>query len=59
METQISPQAMINYNDSKQNILWDPLTIDASIHGSNLEDFTDNGIQVFFYEEPEYKEISI
>jgi hypothetical protein len=59
METQISPQSLINYKESKQNILWDPMTIDASIHGSNLDDFTDNSVQVFFYEEPDYKEMSV
>jgi hypothetical protein len=35
------------------------MTIDASIHGSNLEDFTDNTVQIFFYEDPDYKEMSI
>jgi hypothetical protein len=35
------------------------MNIDASIHGANLEDFTDNSVQVFFYEDPDYKELSI
>jgi hypothetical protein len=34
------------------------MTIDASIHGSNLGDFTDNSVQIFFYEDPDYKEMS-
>lgn len=34
------------------------MNIDASIHGSNVADFTDNSVQVFFYEDPDYKEIS-
>lgn len=49
---------MINYKETEQNILWDAMSIDASIHGSNLEDFTDNGVQVFFYEDPDYKDLS-
>ena len=32
--------------------------MDASIYGDEVSDFTDNGIQLFYYEEPEYKEIS-
>jgi hypothetical protein len=35
------------------------MTIDASIHGGNIADFTDNSVQIFFYEDPDYKEMSI
>jgi hypothetical protein len=40
----------MNYEDGK-NILWDPITIDASVHGN---DFTDNNVNVWYYEEPDY-----
>jgi len=33
--------------------------IDASIHGASVADFTDNNVQIFFYEDPDYKELSI
>ena len=33
--------------------------MDASIYGSEVNDFTDNGVQLFYYEEPEYKELNV
>lgn len=35
------------------------MSIDASIHGASVNDFTDNGVQIYFYEEPDYKELSV
>jgi hypothetical protein len=58
IETQISPQSLINYKENDQNILWDAMYIDASIHGTSVSDFTDNNVQLFFYEEPDYKELT-
>ena len=59
IETYINPQSIINYKENDQNILWDAMSIDASIHGGNFNDFTDNGVQIFFYEDPDYKELSV
>jgi len=33
------------------------MDIDASLIGDS--EFTDNGVQVFYYEDPDYKELSI
>ena len=35
------------------------MTIDASINGLTLNDFTDNGVEIFYYEEPDYSNMSI
>jgi IPT/TIG domain len=59
IETTVYPQALINYKENDQGIMWDPMSIDASIHGESLSDFTDNGVQIFFYEEPDFKELTI
>lgn len=58
LETTTFPQALVNYKDSEQNVLWDPINIEASVYGSGESDFTDNGVQIFYYEEPDYKELS-
>lgn len=39
-------------------MLWDPIDIDASIYGNNINDFTDNNVQIYYYEEPEYGRIT-
>lgn len=59
IETYIYPQSIINYKENDQNILWDAMSIDASIHGASVNDFTDNGVQIYFYEDPDYKELSV
>lgn len=58
LRTTTIPQSLVNYND-QSNVLWDAIYIDASISGSNANDFTDNEVEVFYYEEPEYKELSV
>jgi hypothetical protein len=58
LETSTFPQALVNYKDNEQNVLWDPINIEASVYGSGESDFTDNGVQIFYYEEPDYKELS-
>ena len=35
------------------------MTVDASIYGSGVADFTDNDIEVFYYEEPDYIKLSL
>lgn len=59
LETTTFPQNVVSYKETDSNVQWDPMTIDASIYGSGVNDFTDNGVQVFYYEEPEYKELNI
>lgn len=34
------------------------MNIDASIYGTGVNDFTDNSVQVFYYEDPDYKELN-
>jgi hypothetical protein len=59
LETTTFPQALVNYKETDLNVLWDPMNIDASIYGgSNVNDFTDNSVQVFYYEEPDYGQIT-
>lgn len=35
--------------------MFDPITIDASVYGT---DFTDNNVELWYYEEPEYKSLN-
>ena len=35
------------------------MTIDASIYGSSVSDFTDNAVQVFYYEDPAFGSLSL
>jgi hypothetical protein len=49
----------VNYKETDQSILWDPMNIDASIYGSGVNDFTDNSVQLYYYEEPEYGQLSV
>jgi|JI7StandDraft_1071085.scaffolds.fasta_scaffold1116029_1 hypothetical protein len=35
--------------------MWDPMNIDASVYGN---DFTDSNINVYYYEEPSYHDLS-
>lgn len=34
------------------------MNIDASIYGNGVDDFTDNTVQLYYYEEPEYGQIT-
>ena len=34
------------------------MNIDASIYGSGVNDFTDNDVQIFYYEDPSFGELS-
>lgn len=42
---------MVNYKETGENILWDPMTIDASVYEN---DFTENNVELYYYEEPDY-----
>lgn len=44
------PQAKVLY-PNKESVMWDPMNIEVSVYSNK---FTDNRIQVFYYEEPEY-----
>jgi hypothetical protein len=45
----------MNYTGTQNNILWDPINIDASVYG---DDFTDSTVQLFYYQEPAYLGLS-
>lgn len=49
--TNTFPQHMVNYKGSNENIMWDPMTVDASVYS---EDFTESNVEIYYYEEPEY-----
>ena len=51
LETTTFPQGAMNYKDTGDNILWDPITIDASVYEN---DFTENNVELYYYEEPDY-----
>jgi hypothetical protein len=38
------------------NVLWEPINLDASVYEN---DFTDNGVQLWYYEDPDYKGLNI
>jgi len=46
LETTTFPQLVMNYKENGDNIMWDPLTIDASVYGN---DFTDNNVELWYY----------
>lgn len=48
----------MNYKENDLNVLWDPINIDAAVYGNSLNDFTDNNVEVYYYEEPDYKNLS-
>jgi len=58
LETTTFPQALVNYKN-QQNVLWDAMTIDASIYGTSLSDFTDNAVQLFYYQDPSFGSLSV
>lgn len=35
--------------------MWDPITINAAVYE---DDFTENNVELYYYEEPEYSQIS-
>ena len=35
------------------------MVIDASILGSDLSTFTNNSVLIFFYEDPDFKDVSV
>ena len=53
--TSTFPQNFMNYSGTQNNILWDPMNIDASVYG---DDFTDSTVQLFYYQEPAYLGLS-
>jgi len=55
LETATFPQSVVTYRETNENILWDPINIDASVYGN---DFTDNNVEIYYYQEPDYKELS-
>lgn len=48
------PQTIVNYLNSS-NVLWDPMNLDAAVYE---DDFTDNNVQVWYYQEPDYQGLS-
>ena len=44
----------MNYKETQTNVLWDPIHLDASVYEN---DFTENNVEVYYYEEPDYKEL--
>jgi hypothetical protein len=34
------------------------MNIDAAVYGNTANDFTDSNVQIYYYEEPDYKELS-
>jgi len=51
LETTTFPQVQVNVKETGDNILWDPMNVDASVYGN---DFTDNNVDIYYYEEPDY-----
>ena len=58
LETTTYPQALVNYNQTQVNVLWDAMYIDTSIYGSGPNDFTDNAVELFYYEDPSFTSLS-
>lgn len=58
LETATFAQSVVNYKETEYNILWDPMYIDAAVYGNAVTDFTDNNVEIYYYEEPDYKELS-
>lgn len=56
LETTTFPQKELNYENSGNNVQWDALTIEASVYEN---DFTENGIEVYYYQDPDYGKPSI
>lgn len=54
IKTRGLPQSSVSYPDG-QNIAEDPMTVDVSVYGSS---FTDNGIEVYYIYQPEYKSLN-
>lgn len=52
LETDTFPQRDVNYRESLRNVEFDPMYIDASVYGNS---FTENTVELFYYDEPEYK----
>lgn len=46
----------MNFKETETNVLWEPIYIDASVHDER--DFSNNNLIVYYYEEPEYKEVT-
>lgn len=38
--------------------MWDPMYIDAAVYGSDLIDFTDNNVEIFYYEDPSFSDLN-
>ena len=51
LETDTYPQAVMTYSSNGYNVGWDPINIDASVYGNG---FTDNNVELYYYEEPDY-----
>lgn len=46
----------MNYKGTENNVLFDPINIDASVYGN---DFTESSVEIYYYEEPAYHDLSI
>jgi hypothetical protein len=47
--TSTYPQAEVRYTDTGNSVMWDPMSIDATVIG---DEFTNNQVHVFYYENP-------
>ena len=55
LETTTYPQSTVYLKETGENILWEAMNIDASVYEN---DFTDSNVQVFYYEEPNFGDLS-
>ncbi len=55
IETPTYPQSQVTYGDTSDNIEFNPLTVEACVYGNT---FTENNIEIYYYEEPVYSKIS-
>jgi hypothetical protein len=55
LETTTHPQSIVYLKETGENILWEAMNIDASVYEN---DFTDSNVQLFYYEEPNFGDLS-
>lgn len=55
LETASFAQNNVYLRETGENILWDPINIDASVYEN---DFTDSNVELWYYEEPGYGDLS-
>lgn len=55
IESPTFPQNVVNYQDNGQNVMWDGMATEGCVYGNT---FTENGIEIFYYAEPNYEKLS-